>query len=254
MIKLSVAIITFNEERNISRCLESISGIADEIIVADSGSTDSTVTICKNFNAKVVHHPFKGHIEQKNFALSQCTNDYVFSIDADEALSSELKKSILFIKENWISEGYSFNRLTNYCGKWIKHCGWYPDEKLRLFKKNAGEWAGTNPHDQFILHAGCKSAKIQGDLLHYSYYSIKEHLDQVNRFTEIGSKSAFSLGKQSNLVLILVKPIVRFIRDYIFHLGFLDGYYGFVICKISSHATFIKYVKLYELSKKNKGR
>ena len=193
-------------------------------------------------------------LEQKNFALSQCTNDYVFSIDADEALSSELKKSILFIKENWISEGYSFNRLTNYCGKWIKHCGWYPDEKLRLFKKNAGEWAGTNPHDQFILHAGCKSAKIQGDLLHYSYYSIKEHLDQVNRFTEIGSKSAFSLGKQSNLVLILVKPIVRFIRDYIFHLGFLDGYYGFVICKISSHATFIKYVKLYELSKKNKGR
>ena len=254
MIKLSVAIITFNEERNISRCLESISGIADEIIVADSGSTDSTVTICKNFDVKVVHHPFKGHIEQKNFALSQCTNDYVFSIDADEALSPELKKSILFIKENWISEGYSFNRLTNYCGKWIKHCGWYPDEKLRLFKKNAGEWAGTNPHDQFILHAGCKSARIQGDLLHYSYYSIKEHLDQVNRFTEIGSQSAFFQGKRSNLVLILVKPIVRFIRDYIFHLGFLDGYYGFVICKISSHATFIKYVKLYELSKKNKGR
>ena len=253
MIKLSVAIITFNEERNISRCLESISGIADEIIVADSGSTDSTVTICKNFDVKVVHHPFKGHIEQKNFALSQCTNDYVFSIDADEALSPELKKSILFIKENWISEGYSFNRLTNYCGKWIKHCGWYPDEKLRLFKKNAGEWAGTNPHDQFILHAGCKSARIQGDLLHYSYYSIKEHLDQVNRFTEIGSQSAFFQGKRSNLVLILVKPIVRFIRDYIFHLGFLDGYYGFVICKISSHATFIKYVKLYELSKKNKG-
>lgn len=253
MIKLSVAIITFNEERNISRCLESLSGIADEIIVADSGSTDRTADICKKFNATVVHHPFKGHIEQKNFALSQCTNDYVLSLDADEALSPELKKSILKIKENWIKEGYSFSRLTNYCGKWIKHCGWYPDEKLRLFKKNAGQWAGTNPHDQFIMHEGGKTEKLSGDLLHYSYYSIKEHLDQVNRFTEIGSESAFKQGKRSNLALILLKPCIRFIRDYIFHLGFLDGYYGFVICKISSHATFIKYVKLYELMKKKQG-
>jgi glycosyltransferase involved in cell wall biosynthesis len=250
MIKLSVAIIAFNEERNISRCLESLSGIADEIIVADSGSTDGTTEICKNFNARVVHHPFQGHIEQKNFALSQCTYDHVLSIDADEALSPELKKSILFLKENWLNEGYTFNRLTNYCGKWIKHCGWYPDEKLRLFKKNAGKWAGTNPHDQFCMHEGGKSEKLQGDLLHYSYYSIKEHLDQVNKFTEIGSESAYNQGKRSNLALIVLKPVVRFIRDYIFHLGFLDGYYGFVICKISSHAAFIKYVKLYELTKK----
>ncbi len=253
MIKLSVAIITFNEERNISRCLESLSGIADEIIIADSGSTDRTADICKKFNARVVHHPFKGHIEQKNFALSQCTNDYVLSLDADEALSPELKKSILNIKESWIKDGYSFNRLTNYCGKWIKHCGWYPDEKLRLFKKNKGQWAGTNPHDQFIMNEGGKTEKLSGDLLHYSYYSIKEHLDQVNRFTEIGSESAFKQGKRSNLALILIKPCIRFIRDYIFHLGFLDGYYGFVICKISSHATFIKYVKLYELMKKKQG-
>lgn len=251
MIKLSVAIITLNEERNIGRCLESLSGIADEIVVADSGSTDRTLEICRQFNAMVVHHPFQGHIEQKNFAVSQCSHEHILAIDADEALSPELKKSIDRLKENWILDGYSFYRLTNYCGKWIKHCGWYPDEKLRLFKKNSGLWKGVNPHDKFTLHAGGKSEKIKGDLLHYSYYSIKEHLEQVNKFTDIGAASAYREGRRSNLLLIVFKPIIRFFRDYIFHTGFLDGYYGLVICKISSHATFIKYVKLYELQKNN---
>jgi glycosyltransferase involved in cell wall biosynthesis len=251
MIKLSVVIITLNEERNIGRCLESIKEIADEIVVVDSGSTDATKEICLKHNAKFISHPFEGHIEQKNYAQSQCQYDYILSIDADEALSPELAKSISEIKSSWNANGYSFNRLTNYCGKWIHHCGWYPDEKLRLFRKDTGQWTGTNPHDQFAMNTG-KSKKLKGDLLHYSYYSIKEHLAQVNRFTDINSLSSYRQGKRSNIFTIFFKPIIRFIRDYIFHLGFLDGYYGFVICRISANATFIKYVKLYELQKKDK--
>ena len=135
MIKLSCAIITLNEERNVARCIESLAGIADEIVVIDSGSTDATEAICRSYGVKFIQHDFEGYVEQKNFAVSQCAFEYILSLDADELLSEELKESISEIKNNWDKDGYSFNRLTNYCGKWIRHCGWYPDRKLRLFKK-----------------------------------------------------------------------------------------------------------------------
>ncbi len=250
MIKLSSVIITFNEERNIRRCLESLAGIADEIIVVDSGSTDNTEAICKSFGVKFIHNKFDGYAEQKSFATMQCSFDHILSLDADEALSSELKDSINILKDNWEKDGYSFNRLTNYCGKWIYHCGWYPDRKLRLFKKNNGNWSESKLHERFILNNSNNSAMLKGDLLHYSYYTIEDHIKQVNKFTEIAAISAFNEGKRSSLVLIFLKPLIRFIRDYFFHLGLLDGYYGFVICRISSHASFIKYVKLYELQKR----
>jgi glycosyltransferase involved in cell wall biosynthesis len=250
MIKISAVIITLNEERNIGRCLESISGIADEIVVVDSGSTDATEAICRKKNVKFIHHAFEGHIEQKNFAVTQCHHEYILSIDADESLSPELTKSISELKSNWEKDGYTFNRLTNYCGKWIHHCGWYPDRKLRLFKKGKGKWAGSNPHDRFILNEPASVGRLKGDLLHYSYYTIEDHLRQVNKFTDIGALSAYKEGKRSSILKMLIKPKIRFIRDYIFHLGILDGYYGLVICRISSDATFIKYVKLYELQKK----
>ena len=252
MIKLSALIITFNEERNIDRCLKSLAGISDEIIVVDSGSTDRTEEICRKYNASFIMHPFKGHIEQKNFAVSQSTSEYILSLDADEELSPELRESILSIKKSGEMDGYSFNRLTNYCGQWIRHSGWYPDKKLRLFKKSKGHWGGINPHDKYQLDDHNSSGFLKGDLLHFSYYSIGEHLDQVNRFTEISARMANESGVRSSLLKIIMKPLARFIRDYFFHLGFLDGYYGFVICKISAHASFIKYVKLYELQKVKK--
>jgi glycosyltransferase involved in cell wall biosynthesis len=252
MIKLSSVIITLNEEKNIGRCLESLSGIADEIIVVDSGSTDKTEEICKKYRVRFVQHSFAGHIEQKNFAITQCSNDYILSLDADEALSAELKKSISIVKENWTKDGYSFNRLTNYCGRWIHHCGWYPDAKLRLFIKGKGKWSGVNPHDRFVLSDPKNHGRIEGDLLHYSYYTVEDHLKQVNKFSEIESQSAFKNGRRSNIILILVKPAFKFFRDYILRLGILDGYYGLVICRISMFAMFIKYVKLYELQKSKK--
>lgn len=252
MIRLSVVIITLNEERNIGRCIDSLSGIADEIIIVDSGSTDKTETICRSNGVKFIQHSFEGYASQKNFAIDQCTSEYILSLDADEALSPELKNSILALKKNWEKDGYSFNRLTNYCGKWIHHCGWYPDHKLRLIKKDKGRWIGSYLHERLELNDPNNSGRLHGDLLHYSYYTIEGHLNQLNKFTEIAALGDYNEGKRSSLIHILLKPAFRFIRDYFFHLGILDGYYGFVICKISSYASYIKYVKLYEIQKRKR--
>ncbi len=252
MEKLSVVIITFNEERNIERCLKSVSKIADEIIVLDSYSTDATEKISKKYDVIFRQHKFDGHIQQKNRAVELATNNFVFSLDADEAPNETLISEIITIKENFEYDAYQFNRLTNYCGKWIKHSGWYPDKKLRIWNKNKGKWGGENPHDQVVMEKGTTLSYLKGDLLHYSYYSSHQHIAQINSFTEIGAAEAFKKGKNSNLAIIITKGIWKFIRDYFINLGILDGYYGFVICSLSAYATFIKYLKLRELIKNSK--
>ncbi|MBP6334603.1 MAG: glycosyltransferase family 2 protein [Bacteroidia bacterium] len=251
MKKLSVVIITFNEERNIARCLDSVKTIADEILVVDSFSTDRTEEICRAYNVRFIQHNFEGHVEQKNYALSQTTFDHIFSLDADEALSPELLASIAKVKEHWEFDAYSLSRLTNYCGKWIRHGSWYPDRKLRLFIKGKGSWTGENPHDMYSPNSPESEGKLKGDLLHFSYYSTEGHIAQVNKFTTVGAASAFRAGRKANVAMLLYKPFYKFVRDYILKLGFLDGYEGFLIARISAHATFLKYVKLIELQKKN---
>lgn len=253
MIKLSAVIITFNEEKNIGRCLESIRGIADEIIVVDSFSTDKTVRVSKSLGSKVFTHKFESHIQQKNYALRKASFPYVLSLDADEALSDELQKSILLAKSDWMFNAYEMNRLTNYCGKWIRHCGWYPDRKIRLFDKRKGKWAGINPHDRFEMNEPkTPIGRLNGNILHYSYYSISGHIKQVDYFTEISAKILFERNHKASFLRLLISPTFRFIRDYFIKLGLLDGYYGFVICAISSHAVFLKYVKLREFWNKQK--
>lgn len=252
MIKLSVVIITYNEELNIARCIDSVADIADDIVVVDSCSTDNTENICKKKAVRFITHVFDGHIEQKNWALTQAKYPYILSLDADEALDEKLKTLINETKKNWKADGYAMNRLTNYCGKWIRHSGWYPDRKLRLWDSRKGKWTGINPHDRFELETGSKTGFLKGNILHYSYYSISDHIKQVDYFTDIAAKAYFEKGIRSNLIKIIFSPVVKFLRDYFFKLGFLDGYYGFVICTISSHATFLKYVKLKQLFNQQK--
>ncbi len=254
MVQLSVVIIAFNEEKNIERCLRSVEGLADEVVVVDSGSTDETINICNQHNAKVVHQDFLGHIEQKNFAISQASNIHILSLDADESLDDQLKNEIAKIKENWVCDGYEMNRLTNYCGKWIRHTGWYPDRKLRLWKSTNGKWTGVNPHDRFELTKGSSIGSLKGDILHYSFYTINQHLAQIQYFTDISSKALYAKGKRSSIVKILLSPVVKFYRDYIWKMGFLDGFYGLVISVNSAHAKFLKYSKLYHLQKTEKSR
>ncbi|MEI7596345.1 MAG: glycosyltransferase family 2 protein [Bacteroidota bacterium] len=244
MVPISAVIITFNEEKNIERCLNSLVGIADDIVVVDSFSKDRTKEICLEKGARFIEHAFEGHIEQKNWAITQAKYPHVLSLDADEELSEELKKSILEAKNNWLFDAYSMNRLTNYCGNWIKHCGWYPDTKLRLWDSRKGSWGGTNPHDKYIMNENCSEDHLKGDLFHYSFYTIDQHLQQINKFSDISSKALFNKGVKSSFLKSIYKPMAKFIRNYIIKMGFLDGYYGYVICRLSAYSTFLKYVKL----------
>lgn len=248
MIKLSVVIITFNEEKNIERCLTSVKDIADEIVVLDSFSKDKTAEICINHGVKFFQHTFDGHIQQKNRAITYANFPHILSLDADETLSSELAESIKKVKQNFSKDGYYINRLTNYCGHWVKHCGWYPDAKLRLWDSRKGQWTGTNPHDKYELFEGDNHTdRLKGDILHYSYYTLSDHYKQVEYFTNIASKAYFEKGKKASVFNLVVNPIAKFINHYILNLGFLDGKAGFLISKISAYATYLKYKKIRSL-------
>ncbi len=249
MVKISVTIITYNEEKNIKRCLESVKDIADEIVVVDSFSTDATENIAKKFDVRFIKNKFEGHIEQKNFAMEQASYNYILSLDADEVVSPKLLELIKEVKNNWQNDAYYFNRLNNFCGKWINHSGWYPDKKLRLWDRRKAKWGGTNPHDTVICQKKYTKKYLKADLLHYSFYSIEQHVGQINKFSQIGALELHKKGKKSSLMLIIFSPIFMFIRTYFFKLGFLDGYYGFVIAVNSAHAKFLKYSKLRELMK-----
>ncbi|HTL81399.1 MAG TPA: glycosyltransferase family 2 protein [Bacteroidia bacterium] len=251
--KLSVVIITFNEERNIGRCIDSVAAIADEIVVLDSFSTDGTEQICKEKGAKFFQHKFDGHIEQKNRAITYATNPYVLSLDADEALDETLRKEIAVVKKDWQYDGYTMNRLTSYCGQWIKHSGWYPDAKLRLWDSRKGKWGGVNPHDKYELNdRSAKTKHLKGDILHYSYHSIEDHIKQTEKFSTISAQALFQMGKTSSGFHAMMKSWAKFFRNYVLKAGFLDGKYGYIICKISAQETRMRYKKLAELNRRKK--
>lgn len=251
-ISLSVVIITFNEAEKIARCISSVQPIADEIVVVDSHSTDDTVTICRNMGCKIIAHDFSGHIEQKNFAITQASSPFILSLDADEALDEEAQKSISLIKTDWQYNGYTFNRLNNYCGHWVKFSGWYPDKKLRLWDSRQGEWKGQNPHDRFELKKGLTSSHSSGNILHYTIDSPEQHLKQIEYFTDISSRALFDKGKSASILKLIISPVVKFIRDFFWKLGFLDGWAGWMIAKNSAKAKYFKYGKLRQLQKRSR--
>ncbi len=248
MTKLSVVIITFNEERNIERCINSVKDIADDIVVVDSFSTDKTCEIAIINGARVINHSFEGHIEQKNFAITQAQFPFVLSLDADEALSETLKNSILRVKLEKLYDGYKMHRLTNYCGKWIHHCGWYPDTKLRLWDSGLGKWEGINPHDKYVLKKGTSESLLEGDLFHYSYYSLSQHKQQAKKFASISAEALTNMNIFILIFKLIFSSIISFLRIYFFRLGFLDGQAGFHIARISSTASFCKYLLIFKTS------
>lgn len=251
MSKISGVIITFNEEQYIERCIASLVGIVDEIVVVDSFSTDKTKEICAKYNVVFIEQKFLGYLEQKNFALGQTSYEYALSLDGDEALSEELKQHILSIKDDLKYDGYELNRLNNYCGKWIKHSNWYPDSRIRLIKKSSGKWIGKNPHDFLELDKGATLGKLKGDLLHWAYDSHEEHFLKVNNFTNISAKSHISKNnKKVGFIKIFLSPFWKFFKNYFIKLGFLDGLNGFIICSFASFGTFLKYIKVKELQDK----
>ncbi len=253
MAQISAVIITYNEEKNIERCIKSLLPVADEVVVLDSFSTDRTEEICKSLGASFYQQKFAGYREQKNDALAYAKFDYVLSLDADEALSDELKNSILKVKGNLKYDGYIFNRLNNYCGQWIYHSNWYPDKKLRLFNRHKGHWGGINPHDRFILNRSCTSIRLKGDILHWVLDSYEAHIAKANNFSTIAANEYFKLGRKSSFPKILINTGWRFFKAYVIRLGFLDGFNGFVISSFSAYTSFLKYVKLRQLILESRG-
>lgn len=250
--KISLAMITFNEGHRIHRALESVIGLVDQVVVIDSFSKDNTLEVVQGFqdrlNIKIIEREFEGYIEQKNFAIQQCEYDLILSLDGDEAVDEKMKNEILQLKSNENQyAGFYFKRMTNYNGFWVKHCGWYPDWKLRLFDRRFARWAGENPHDIIQIDNQKSTDKRNGNILHYSYASITDHVNQTNRFTTIAAKAAYQNGKRSSFLGPLIRGILKFFRDYFIKLGILDGRYGIIICTINSLYVFLKYSKIYEL-------
>ncbi|UPL48502.1 glycosyltransferase family 2 protein [Hymenobacter sublimis] len=245
-VSLSVVIITYNEERNIGRCLDAVRAIADDIVVVDSFSTDATVAICQEHGVRVVQHAFEGYVQQKNFATAQAYHDYVLQLDADEVLTDELRQSIQAAKQNWQGGGYTLARLTNYCGSWVRHGGWYPDRKLRLYDRRRGQWEGLLLHERYELQPGQPAPlPLTGDALHYSYDSVEQHVSQLNRFTSIAADELWLRGRRRvSWFHLLLKPWWKFTHGYFLRLGFLDGFAGLSIAVISAWGVFLKFAKL----------
>jgi glycosyltransferase involved in cell wall biosynthesis len=252
MNKISVVIITYNEESNIVRCLDSVKDIADEVVVVDSFSTDRTKELCLNYGIRFYEHPFEGYISQKNFANSLAQFDYILSLDADEALSEELNISIQNAKETFVCDGYIMSRMVNYCGTWIKHGSWYPDKKLRLFRKDKGSWEGVLIHETLEMHEGSTIGYLKGDILHYSYTSLEGHIAQFDNFTTISAEELYREGRKATFVKLYFSPVSLFAKGFFVRLGFLDGHYGVLICIVNAFATYMKYAKLKELTKQAK--
>jgi glycosyltransferase involved in cell wall biosynthesis len=254
MPKISAVIITYNEELFIEKCLASIDGVADEIIVVDSFSTDATEEICKKHNVRFIKHAFEGYRDQKNFALQLATFKNILSLDADEALSETLRESILSIKDKWKYDGYLFNRRSNYCGKWIQHSGWYPDRQLRLFYSDHGKWGELNLHEKFMMSNGATVGKLKGDLLHWPFSSRQDHLNKMSKYSCIAADEFYKAGKKANLFTPYIHFIWGFFRTYIIRAGFLDGHDGYLICSLYAKSAFDKYKKLRILNKNGAAR
>ena len=246
MEKLSVTIITLNEEQNIRDALESVKW-ADEIVVVDSGSADRTVEICKEYTDRVFYNQWPGHIAQKNLAIDKAAHQWILSIDADERVTPELAAEIKEVLKGPKADAYSVPRHVFYLGRWINHSGWYPDRKIRLFRSDKGRWGGIDPHDTVIVNGEVNCLK--GDLIHYSFRDIAHHINTMNSFTTIASKEYVKLGKRFRFRDILFRPFFMFLKSYVLKQGFRDGLPGIIIAVTAGYHVFMKYAKRWELSR-----
>jgi len=243
MAKISACIISYNEEQKIEDCLKSLEGVVDEIIVVDSLSTDKTKEIIKKYTDKIYDQKFLGHVEQKNLAVDKASNDWILSLDCDERLTDELKKSILKIKNNLENaDAYRVARRTFYVYRWLNHC-WYPDLKVRLFNRKTAKWGGTNPHDRVEV-AGNNIVTLDGDMQHYSFNSISEHIQTLDSFTEIGANEIIKKNKKVSIISPWTHGLWTFLKLYVFKKGFMDGYAGLVVSVLSGMHAFVKYNKV----------
>ncbi len=244
-MKLSATVITKDEERNIGRCLAALDFV-DEIVVVDAGSGDRTAEIARGFTDKVIVNPWPGHKQQKNFAIDQTSGDWILSLDADEVVTPELRSEIIKARDAGFAgcDGYYIARKSFFLGKWIAHCGWYPDYHLRLFRKAKGRFGGLNPHD--IVELEGATAHFKNPMLHYTYPDSDTYMARLNSYTSIAARELADRGKRFRLRHAVLSPLATFLKMYVLKLGLLDGREGLLLSALSGYYVFVKYLKLWE--------
>lgn len=245
-MKISATIITYNEERKIARAIESLR-CCDEIVVVDSRSTDRTVEIAQKLGARVVESPWAGYAKQKNFATAQAANDWVLSLDADEALSEALEGEIWQLRKNGPEfDAYTMPRMAQYLGRWILHSGWYPDRKVRLYNRARATWVGEFVHES-VKVAGTVG-HLRSNILHYTCESLSEHVRTVDRYTTLAAQEVAARGERIGWPRLIFEPGWTFVQTYVLKLGFLDGLEGLMIANMAAMYTFLKYAKARNMS------
>lgn len=246
--RVSLVVITLNEEKNIKRCIESASWV-DDVVVLDSKSADRTQSLARELDARVFDEPFRGYREQKARATELAKHDWVLSLDADEALSPELSKEILEKLENLDPklDGFEIPRLSFHMGRWIKHGGWYPDAQVRLFHRRRASWVGGHVHERV---AAQKVLRLKNNILHWVFDDLSDQVETNNRYSSKGALDLYDKGKSFSVAKLIFKPVSKFVETYVFKRGFLDGLPGFIISVGAAYSVFLKFAKLWELKKK----
>jgi glycosyltransferase involved in cell wall biosynthesis len=245
MQPISATLITYNEEHNIAGALESLAW-ADEIVVVDSGSRDATLEICRRFTDRIIHRGWTGYVDQKNFAVEQARHDWIFSLDADERSSPQLRSEIQELaRKGFRNPGYKIPRAALFMGRWVRHGDWYPDYQLRLFDRRSGRWEGGRIHES--VKTSGNPEFLRGEIYHFSYRSLSDYLRRLETYSGLAALDYQEKGKSASLFKLLGNPIAAFLRAYLLKCGFLDGSPGFVVAVLGAVSVFFKYAKLYEL-------
>nr|WP_239559081.1 glycosyltransferase family 2 protein [Sporohalobacter salinus] len=243
-------VLTYNEENNITDCLDSIDWI-EEIVVVDSYSEDRSVELARKYTSKVYQREFDDFASQRNFGLDQLESEWVLVVDADERVTPELKGEILEKLAYPQAEGYRVPRRNYFLGKWIKYCGWYPDYTLRLFKTEDNSYSG-------LVHEGIeidgRVIELDNDLIHYTYRNLEHYLDKINHYTTLDAEKKYQAGVKKGLAYILFRPVVEFIKKFFLKKGFLLGRQGIILSILSAYYQFLKYIKLWEKNEVKSGR
>jgi len=241
---VSVAIITKNEEANIGDCLESVKW-ADEIIVVDSGSDDGTADICERYGVRFYTEPWKGFSAQKNSAIEKATKGWILSLDADERVTPELREEITALCESELAkDGFFIPRKNFFLGRWIRHCGWYPDYTLRLIRRGKGSFGDREVHESLSVRGD--TGYLKHPMEHYTYKTISDYLKRLDRYSTLAARELLKEKRRYGVHHTVFRPLYTFFHMYIIRLGFLDGYFGFMLSILYSFYTFSKYIKLRE--------
>ncbi len=253
-MKITATIITFNEAENIRAAVESVSW-ANEVLVVDSESTDGTPELAAECGARVISRPWPGFAAQKQFAAEQATHDWIFSLDADERVSDELRHTIedlLYTDEGKLADGYRVARRSFYMSRWIRGGGWYPDYQLRLYHRGRGRWRGAHVHESVKMDEGARTETLPGDLLHYSVRDAAHHHRMIGeRYAPLAARQMFEQGRRTSRLRIMTAGPAAFIRSYLLKGGFRDGLAGYSIARFAAHHAFLKHLLLWEMQNKN---